>query len=102
MLLGIPGDNTYSNFAEANRAFWRMTVLPLARRLAEHLDMWLGPAFGVEEVGLAPDVDALEVYAPERETRWRQIRENDFLTINEKRAALGYPPLPDGDTLASR
>ncbi len=99
MLLGIPGDNTYSNFAEANRAFWRTTVLPLARRLAEHLDMWLAPAFGAEELGLAPDVDTLEAYAPEREARWRQIRDSDFLTINEKRAALGYPPLPDGDTL---
>ena len=99
MLLGIPGDNTYSNFAEANRAFWRMTVLPLARRLAEHLDMWLAPAWGADELGLAPDVDALEAYAPEREARWRQIRDSDFLTINEKRAALGYPPLPDGDAL---
>ncbi|HHN67399.1 MAG TPA: phage portal protein, partial [Thermopetrobacter sp.] len=25
MLLGIPGDNTYANYAEANRAFWRQT-----------------------------------------------------------------------------
>ena len=23
MLLGIPGDNTYSNYQEANRVFWR-------------------------------------------------------------------------------
>ena len=23
MLLGIPGDNTYANFKEANAAFWR-------------------------------------------------------------------------------
>ncbi|MEZ5874510.1 MAG: phage portal protein [Hyphomicrobiales bacterium] len=29
MLLGIPGDNTYSNYAEANCSFWRQTVLPL-------------------------------------------------------------------------
>jgi HK97 family phage portal protein len=29
MLLAIPGDNTYSNYAEANRAFWRQTVIPL-------------------------------------------------------------------------
>jgi HK97 family phage portal protein len=34
MLLGIPGDNTYSNYKEANLAFWRGTVLPLAGRLA--------------------------------------------------------------------
>jgi HK97 family phage portal protein len=30
MLLAIPGDNTYSNYQEANRVFWRQTVLPLA------------------------------------------------------------------------
>ena len=28
MLLGIPGDNTYANYQEANRAFWRQSVLP--------------------------------------------------------------------------
>src|SRR6476661_3609488 len=26
MLLGLPGDNTYSNYAEANRSFWRQTA----------------------------------------------------------------------------
>jgi len=33
MLLGIPGDNTYANYREANLAFWRQTVLPLNARL---------------------------------------------------------------------
>ena len=32
MLLGLPGDKTYSNYAEANRSFWRQTVLPLVTR----------------------------------------------------------------------
>ncbi len=100
MLLGIPGDNTYSNFAEANRAFWRATVLPLARRFAEHFGAWLAPAWQLEEMHLAPDVDALEAYAPERAARWQQLKDADFLTINEKRAALGYPPIDGGDALA--
>ena len=34
MLLGIPGDNTYANYQEANRAFYRLTVLPLLTRTA--------------------------------------------------------------------
>lgn len=46
MLLGIPGDNTYSNYKEANRAFWTQTVLPLVKRTAESLSNWLGPQFG--------------------------------------------------------
>ena len=37
MLLGIPGDNTYANYQEANRSFWRQTVLPLANRTARAL-----------------------------------------------------------------
>src|SRR4029453_9435875 len=43
MLLGIPGDNTFANYAEANRSFWRQTVLPLAARVAEALGNWLAP-----------------------------------------------------------
>ena len=30
MLLGLPGDNTYANYREANRALWRQAILPLA------------------------------------------------------------------------
>src|SRR6056297_3195361 len=33
MLLGIPGDATFANYQEANRAFYRLTVLPLATRV---------------------------------------------------------------------
>ncbi|MBI3435056.1 MAG: phage portal protein [Proteobacteria bacterium] len=45
MLLGIPGDNTYANYQEANRVFWRASVLPLARRVGCALTQWLAPAF---------------------------------------------------------
>ena len=46
MILGIPGDNTYSNYQEANRAFYRMTVLPLVMRTATEMSGWLGQRFG--------------------------------------------------------
>ena len=46
MLLGIPGDNTYSNYQEATRTFWRPTVLPLVNRTAKALSGWLSPAYG--------------------------------------------------------
>lgn len=45
MLLGLPGDNTFANYAEANRGFWRQTVLPLAGRTAQSLAHWLEPAW---------------------------------------------------------
>jgi phage portal protein BeeE len=65
MLLGIPGDNTYSNYQEATRAFWRQTVLPLVHRTAQALSGWLGPAFG-GGLELKPDLDGVAALVPER------------------------------------
>jgi HK97 family phage portal protein len=78
MLLGIPGDSTYSNYAEANRAFWRQTVLPLVQRLARGLGLWLAPAWG-GELRLVPDLDEVEALAPEREALWKRIGAAEFL-----------------------
>ena len=37
MLLGLPGDNTYANYREANRALWRLTLLPLLSKILKGL-----------------------------------------------------------------
>ncbi len=91
MLLGIPGDNTYSNYAEANRAFWRQTVLPLVQRTARALSLWLAPAYG-NEIRFVPDLDDVEALSPERETIWARMERTTFLTDDEKREAVGYGP----------
>ncbi len=96
MLLGIPGDNTFANYAEANRTFWRQSVLPLVARTAQALSQWLGAGFG-EQLQLGYDVDRIEALSQEREALWSRIERARFLTINEKRAAVGYGPVPDGD-----
>ena len=44
-LLGIPGDATYSNYREANAAFWRGTVIPLVRKTAAAMTVWLEDRF---------------------------------------------------------
>lgn len=88
MLLGIPGDNTYANLAEANRSFWRQTVIPLVRRVADDLSNWLSPAFG-GEVRLAPDLDGIEALAEDRAALWARVGGADFLTDAEKRRMLG-------------
>lgn len=98
MLLGIPGDNTYSNYAEANRSFWRQTVLPLISRTTKSLTNWLAPAFG-EELELQADLERIEALSGERERVWERIRKSDFLTLNEKRAAVGYGPVDGGDVI---
>ena len=88
MLLGIPGDNTFANYAEANRTFWRQTVLPLASRMAEALTGFLGQ----DGVRLTHDLDQVEALAPDREALWARLERASFLSEDEKRAAVGYGP----------
>lgn len=92
MLLGLPGDSTYANYREANRAFWRLTLLPLAAKLlgalAEGLATWF------PEAGLAVDLDRVPALAEDRERLWAQVSAADFLGAAEKRALLGLPPAP--------
>lgn len=89
MLLGIPGDNTYANYAEANRALWRQSVVPLVRRVCDALASWLGPAFG-GGLALVPDLDQIEALGAERSELWARVGAADFLSDAEKRAAVGY------------
>ncbi len=94
MLLGIPGDATYSNYQEANRAFYRLTVLPLAMRVTASLADWLQD-FNGESLELKPDLDQVPALAAEREAQWNRVSGADFLTQDEKRALLGLPSFGD-------
>lgn len=98
MLLGIPGDNTYANYAEANQSFWRQTVLPQVTRTAAALTRWLCPRFGAG-LRIGFDADGVEALAETRQAMWEKLSGADFLTVNEKRAAAGYSPIAGGDAL---
>jgi HK97 family phage portal protein len=87
MLLGIPGDNTYSNLMEANKALWRQTIVPLVRRVTDDLSYWLAPAFG--GVTLEPDFDGVEALAEDQASKWARIGGAEFLSDGEKREMLG-------------
>lgn len=96
MLLGIPGDATYANYQEANRAFYRLTVLPLATRVLSAVATWLSDYAG-EEVALRPDLDQIPALSAERDAQWRRVSEAAFLTDAEKRSLLGLPAWEVGD-----
>lgn len=91
MLIGIPGEATYANYQEAHRAFFRLTVLPLATRVAASLAHWLSAHMG-EAVTLRPDLDQVPALAAERDAQWARVAGAEFLTEAEKRAMLGLPP----------
>lgn len=57
LLLGLPGDNTYANYREAQLAFWRQTVLPLVHKCAGAMTVWLRPWLG-DAVRVEADVSA--------------------------------------------
>lgn len=88
IVLGIPGDATYANYQEANRAFIRDTALPLARRIMGALLAWLAPGEGLSAIA---DEDAIGALHMERESLWRRVGRADYLTDGEKRVAVGYP-----------
>ena len=90
MLLGIQGDATYANYQEAHRAFYRLTVLPLATRVTAALAHWLGFASD-ETLHLKPDLDQVPALATERDAQWTRVAQADFLTQAEKRSLLGLP-----------
>lgn len=94
-LLGIPGDNTYANYREANLALWRQTVLPLVRKTASALSAWLAPQFS----GAAIEVDAgsVDALSADRDALWARISAATFLSDDEKRRALSLPASGAGD-----
>ena len=92
LLLGMPGDNTRTNYAEANLAFWRGTVIPSLARVQKSIAAWLTPAFGGDLV-FDYDVDRIDALSADRAAEWKRVGDATFLTDDEKRAALGYGPL---------
>lgn len=95
MLMGIPGDNTFANYQEANKALYRDCVMPLAGQVCRAFSRWLLPP----NQYLAIDEDDIPALADERAAKWTQIQNADFLTINEKREALGYEAIEGGEVL---
>ncbi len=91
-LIGISGALTFSNFEQARLALYDDAVLPLLDRVKDGLNNWLAPQFG-EDVRIDYDLDKIEALAPRRQEVWSRLAGADFLTVNEKREALGYDPV---------
>ncbi|WP_027833530.1 phage portal protein [Maritalea myrionectae] len=91
MMLCLPGDNTYANYREANRAFWRQTMIPLMTRISAALGQWLSEHFD-QELHIKPDFEAIEAIAMERLSGWAQIDGLNALTRAEKRELMGFRP----------
>jgi HK97 family phage portal protein len=88
MLLGLPGDATYANYREANRALWRLTVLPLADAVFGAIAAGLREWF--PDGRLEIDPDRVPALVEDRERLWAMVSAADFITADEKRQMVGW------------
>jgi HK97 family phage portal protein len=98
MLLGIPGDNTYANYREANLAFWRQTILPLVTKAAATLGHWLEPWSEVPLI-ITPNLEGVTALSVDQEAKWARLEATSFLTLDEKRALAGLASVPSKTTI---
>ena len=87
VLIGMPGDSTYSNYREANKALWRQTVLPLTEQILRTLSQGLRGFLPGLVLGV--DLNRLPALVEDRMLLWDRIEKADFLSGEEKRAMLG-------------
>ena len=88
MLLGIPGDNTYANYKEANLAFWRQTIIPLVRKTARGMERWLQAFYG-DDLRLNVQLDNVSALCEERAQLWQRLGGAAFITDEERRQMAG-------------
>lgn len=100
-LLGIPGDSTYANYREARQALWIETLIPEIDEFQGELNNWLVPMYENDRLYLDYDKDSLEALTPTRTAIWERVNTSEFLSINEKREAVGYEPhdAPEADEI---
>ncbi len=75
----------FANYQEANRVFWRGTVLPLASRIGQALAQWLAPAFGEGLEACGRRRRSARRWPPTAPRSGSRSPRAPFLTVNEKR-----------------
>ena len=45
------------------------------------------------------DADQVEALSADRAALWERVARADVLTVNEKRAAVGYEPVEEGEAM---
>ncbi|MEO0347880.1 MAG: phage portal protein [Pseudomonadota bacterium] len=88
-LLGIPGDNTYSNLQEARLSLWEETIFPLVDNIKKIISSYFSHYYQ-QQLQRDYDKDKISALAIRRERLWNKVNQANFLTEAEKREAVGY------------
>jgi phage portal protein BeeE len=71
----------------------------MVENVVENLSNWL-TLFYVRDLRLNYDIENVSTLSARREEVWNCVQNNSFLTINEKRAAVGLGSIARGDNIA--
>jgi len=97
-LLGDTENTTYSNMQEARKALYMEAILPLMDLYRDELNAWLVPLYD-DGLYLDYDRDAIEALQEERAQKYAYLNASYFLSINEKRIAVGEDEVEGGDVI---
>jgi HK97 family phage portal protein len=99
--------STFANFAEARKAFWEQTLMPLQRRVRDTIAGSLLPDMpggtgtrGLVNVSLRWDTSEVLALKESEESRWTRATEAfraGGLTVNDYRAEIGLSDVTGGD-----
>jgi HK97 family phage portal protein len=97
-LIGIGETKTYSNYQEARKALYHETVLPLMDFICDEINNWLAPLYN-DGALLSYDIQGIEALTEDQDSLVERLNKAWWLTPNQRLEAMGYPTIPDGDTL---
>jgi HK97 family phage portal protein len=98
-VIGVKGQDTFNNFEQANLSFWGDTVLPLLKDMLDELNRWLVPMYSDKSIELGFNEEDIPSLEAKRRDRAERLAKMDFVTDNEKRAAVGVEDIASGDVL---
>lgn len=105
LAFGVPIDliNTqqakFDNIQASNQQLWENTILPLMQHFVDELNNWLTPRYGNENLKLWIDKENILALTQRKLRRAQALESISYMTINEKRKAIGLEPIEGGDQL---
>ena len=99
-IIGIEGSQTFANYEQARAAFYEDEVIPMVNGLLSELLGFLRKDFKIPaNYQLLVDTDDITALEPRRAERNKVIDGLTSISIDEKRAAMGYESTDGGDVI---
>jgi HK97 family phage portal protein len=89
VLLNDPDNKTYANVKDARKSLYHEVVLPELQSFRDEFNRWIA------DTGLHLDFDtsSIDALAEDLQKKVSWLKDANWLTMNEKRAAMGYEPI---------